>query len=487
METPLARWSIALVVLSGPPSAAHALTAPASGAVAKPADFDLRLPFANGESVYFSSGYSPSGGSSLHAGTDRTCCTNDYYALDFTLPAYADAGLGQPVLAVASGTVVLAGWSTSGWENYGQRIYIQHDYSADGHTYISLYAHLNAIDVNQGDHVVQGQQIGELGRSCAGVIDSTCFGTHLHFALHQDSSIGGSGTGGSYAGHAVVPELFDGYEDLHAGLSLTSHNNGQPPLPCQTIADAEVVLEENGPCFSRRGTAAYWHDESAGHDGHCLWTYTTAAASPDNHGYWLLDFAAAGRYTLAAYIPAPFGQSQQSTYRVRHAGTEQALAASQASAPDGWLGLGSFDFSAGGDQWLRLVDNTGEPYSAGSNTKIAFDALRVTPADAGSAPGDASAPHDANTPLDASAPPDASAVRDSSTQVDGWTTRPDSVASVDVVATSGCGCSHAGAVETSGAGVLGVALLGWRRRHRSIDRCRSDATVTDLTRYSGVR
>src|SRR5688572_15857770 len=102
-----------------------ATTSPLTGAEPLPAGLDLSWPFAAGEEVHLLSGYSPSGGSSLHDGLARTSSTNDYYALDLTLEAHEDHGRGQPVLAAASGTVVKAGWATSGWANYGQRILMQ--------------------------------------------------------------------------------------------------------------------------------------------------------------------------------------------------------------------------------------------------------------------------------------------------------------------------------------------------------------------------
>ncbi len=361
----------------------QAVTPPASGAVALPAGFDIRLPFTAGETCYVSSGYGPSGGSSLHDGTDNTSSANDYYALDFIMPQYgSNNGLGQPVLSVASGEVVRAGWATAGWANYGLRVIIRHDFNADGHVYHSVYAHLNAIYVSEGQLVGQGEHLGDLGDSCEGDTQNlSCpwFGAHLHWVLHQDSTIGGSGTGGSYGGHAVVPEFFDGYEDLTAGQTLTSSNNGQPPQPCQLIQPVETILEDDGPCFQRFGPTSYWHDESTGHGAHSVWTYTIDAATPDNWVRWNLHFAQSGSYELWAYVPGAWGQSVQAPYVVRHDGAESTVTRDQSSASDDWLSLGTFDFAAGADQWVSLADNTGEAYTGTNGTTIAFDALRIAP------------------------------------------------------------------------------------------------------------
>ncbi|MFH2006274.1 MAG: peptidoglycan DD-metalloendopeptidase family protein [bacterium] len=365
--------------------ASWGITTPVAGAVSLPAGFDIRLPFTAGETCYVSSGYGPNAGSSLHSGTNNASSANDYYALDFIMPQHPNNGLGQPVRAVAAGTVVKAGWATAGWANYGLRVIIQHDYNADGHTYISLYAHLNALYVGEGAHVNQGDHIGDLGDSCEGDIQNlSCpfFGAHLHWAMHRDSTIGGSGTGGSYGGNAVVPEFFDGYEDIVQGQTLTSSNNGQPPQPCQTIDPVETILEDDGPCFQRFGPSQYWHDEGSGHGGHSVWTYTIDQASPDNWARWNLHFAQAGDYDVWAYVPAAFGESQQAHYTVRHNGSEQVVTVDQTTTPNDWLSLGTFSFAAGGDQWVSLADNTGEPYTDVNGTTIAFDALKIAPSGA---------------------------------------------------------------------------------------------------------
>lgn len=218
--------ALALTAAAAPRAVAQ--TPPIAGAVALPSAADFRAPFSAGERVRILSGYSPSGGSSLHDGTDRASYANDYYALDLVSADRPDSGLGQPIVAPLAGVVVKAGWASAGWANYGQRVILRHDLG-DGHTYYTLYAHLSRIDVSEGDSVARGEALGALGRSCQGALSCSSFSTpHLHFAMHRDSSIGGSGTGGSYGGHAVVPEAFDGAERLAPGDVLTSSNGTGP-------------------------------------------------------------------------------------------------------------------------------------------------------------------------------------------------------------------------------------------------------------------
>ena len=361
-----------------------AITNPISGSVPKPGAFQVSWPFQAGQRVHVTSGYGSGMGSTLHRNTNAPGNANDHFALDLTLPDHPNNGHGQPVLAMASGTIVKAGWATAGWANYGLRVIVRHDWNDDGHTYITHYAHLDQLSVSEGDRVAQGQQLGTLGDSCEGDIQNRAcpfFGAHLHVAMHRDSSVGGSGTGGTYGGNAVVMEPIDGAEDIVQGNRFTSQNNGQPPQPCQIIGRREATLEDDGPCLQRFGPPQFWHDEAQGHGGHAFWTYTIAEPAPDNHVRWSLHFAEAGEYDLWAFIPRAFGESGQARYRVRHEGREDQALRSQRDAPDDWLSLGRFRFGAGGDQWVALEDNTGEPYiDANNNTKIVFDALRVAPA-----------------------------------------------------------------------------------------------------------
>jgi len=214
-------------------TSSSAITTPTGGAVAFPSSVKLVLPFPAGAKIRISSGYSPTGGSSLHDGTMRTSSANDYYALDLVYDGIADGGFGKPVLAPLDGKVVKSGWASVGWANYGQRVILRHDLG-DGHVYHSIYCHLNAIapEMVEGATISKGSRIGDLGRSCMGALSCSSFsGAHLHWSIHRDSTIGGSGTGGSYGGVAVVPEPFDGSEDLKRTNVLTSTNGATTTPP----------------------------------------------------------------------------------------------------------------------------------------------------------------------------------------------------------------------------------------------------------------
>ena len=86
---------------------------------------------------------------------------------------------GTPVYAAADGVVVFAGPDNkaiySPWQNfYGNLIVLKHE--DDLYT---LYAHLSKIDVQAGDIVHVGEQIGEVGQT------GVAIGSHLHFEVRQ--------------------------------------------------------------------------------------------------------------------------------------------------------------------------------------------------------------------------------------------------------------------------------------------------------------
>lgn len=77
---------------------------------------------------------------------------------------------GQPVIASAAGKVVYAG---SGLRGYGKLVIIKHN-----KTYLSVYAHNSEILVKEGQTVVKGQKIAEMGNTDADQVK-------LHFEIRR--------------------------------------------------------------------------------------------------------------------------------------------------------------------------------------------------------------------------------------------------------------------------------------------------------------
>lgn len=84
------------------------------------------------------------------------------------------ASYGTTIIASDSGTVIAAGWHYS----YGNYVEIDH-----GNGYKTLYAHMSAISVSQGQAVSQGDKIGEVGST------GNSTGNHCHFEMYYNDAL----------------------------------------------------------------------------------------------------------------------------------------------------------------------------------------------------------------------------------------------------------------------------------------------------------
>ncbi|WP_100374018.1 murein hydrolase activator EnvC family protein [Bacillus sp. FJAT-45037] len=78
-----------------------------------------------------------------------------------------------PIVAVGDGQVVRAYYSNS----YGNTVLISH--IVDGRQITTLYAHLENLEVRDGQTVSKGQRLGMMGNT------GRSFGPHLHFEVHE--------------------------------------------------------------------------------------------------------------------------------------------------------------------------------------------------------------------------------------------------------------------------------------------------------------
>jgi murein DD-endopeptidase MepM/ murein hydrolase activator NlpD len=75
---------------------------------------------------------------------------------------------GTPVVAAAQGTVIFAGWQNG----YGQIVIIDH-----GNGLTTRYGHLSGIDVEIGQQLARGEQLGRVGST------GRSTGPHLHYEV----------------------------------------------------------------------------------------------------------------------------------------------------------------------------------------------------------------------------------------------------------------------------------------------------------------
>jgi len=93
---------------------------------------------------------------------------------------------GAPIYAAYFGLVVEAGYSDQG--GYGRRVVIEHE----TRRYSTLYAHLKDVQVQVGDVVEAGKQIGTMGGNVEDKQRGASGGTHLHFEVILRDPVPGS-------------------------------------------------------------------------------------------------------------------------------------------------------------------------------------------------------------------------------------------------------------------------------------------------------
>lgn len=161
----------------------------------------LSLPFEGPYEV--ETGYGHESTSWTHNTIGRDGAANDFFALDFNLPA------GTEVLSVAPGRVVTCQHRDDG---YGQYIVIDH-----GHGVTSIYAHLSERafpEVSYGKPEVWVKRSEVIGKSG----DSGTGWPHLHLAVHTGAMLSHSGC--DVGGKATVPEPIGGYYGIRKGHVL---------------------------------------------------------------------------------------------------------------------------------------------------------------------------------------------------------------------------------------------------------------------------
>lgn len=300
------------------------------------------------------------------------------------------------------------------------------------------YLHMarSSIVVRESQRLRRGDRMGRVSNEFGGTPTTI----HLHYDLQQN--VRGLGM-------VFVPtymSLVRSYEELL----------GVEAMPCAVIPAEGATLDDAGPCLSLFGPTRYWRVETTGgHEGGFRWTNGYEGPTPSNWAQWRLHFAAAGTYAVEVNVVPPFNTSTRVPYVVRHAGEETAIVVDQSTAT-GWVRLGVLDFAEGGDQLVRVADNTGE---IEMDRHITVDAVRLVPADA--------------------LPPDAGVTEDAGAVViadSGVEAEPDAGSDAAVVrfegeVEAGCSCRTSGARGSRGAmlatlPLLAVIAIAARRRRR---------------------
>lgn len=138
-------------------------------------------------------------GSFMRPATGQITSYFGYRTLNGTTRLHAGVDIGQgnrtnvPIVSVANGTVSKVNTGCDPWNGYlgnscggqwGNYIMIKHN--VNGTEYETVYAHLSAVLVAEGQEVAKGQMIGIMGNS------GSSTGAHLHFEIHSPNRVQGN-------------------------------------------------------------------------------------------------------------------------------------------------------------------------------------------------------------------------------------------------------------------------------------------------------
>ena len=153
-----------------------------------------------------------------------------------------------------------------------------------------------------------------------------------------------------------------------AGVIPQGQGNSSPPPTAN-----EIIVDALGEGWTQGGSGAAWRTASNGYNGSALWANNNAFIQPlYNWGRWYPKLQAR-KYELFAYIPKGLATTTNARYWIYHAGQYDSLAVSQAAYQDSWVSLGTYNFSAQGDEYISLSDVTYEPFGS---TVVVWDAVK---------------------------------------------------------------------------------------------------------------
>lgn len=114
-----------------------------------------------------------------------------------------------------------------------------------------------------------------------------------------------------------------------------------------------------------------WRDMNVGYGNNHMWyAFSTASTTADTcYATWKPKLSKDGAYEVSVYIP--FSNATSAIYKVYHKDGMSAVVINQKIYASTWVSLGTFNFAATGNGYVRLGDGTG---TAGQ--QLIFDAVK---------------------------------------------------------------------------------------------------------------
>ena len=287
-------------------------------------------------------------------------------------------GFGQDlVYAVDDGIVRKSRWfhpsehDNTSEAGYGLYLDIEHAGERG-----SLYGHLAAVFVDEGDTVSRGQVVGALGTT------GRSSGPHLHFQAAK-------GPDAAPAYHSFDPYGWDRsfvggtppnpppFPDPHRGAGWSERllEPGQSGPACPSYCGEEIVDDDSSDvvfgCLSGAACAGWQRDERGYGSGHHF--VAPNGATADHFATYTCSNCAPGAYRVKAFIP--FGSGIANTHIARYELGAEVSILDQHTEGGRWQTIGIFDYMS--TPWVRLSDRSDRHnYTAPRHQKIAADAIK---------------------------------------------------------------------------------------------------------------
>ncbi len=286
----------------------------------------------------------------------------------------------EPVLSVAAGTVIRAGW----YDPYNHQSALGLWAAVDhGNGYVTAYGHLSALMVYNGEKVSTQWQLGTSGTT------GSSTGPHLHMAtyyLPNWSATDPFGWTGSYPDPNVVPDHYLWVDNPGTGYTVPDlSGNGSAVYPGATLVD------DGSTGWSSTGS---WIRDTASTDINGALHYTaTSSGSATATATWQPQLPGDGYYEVGTFVNDNHASSSWAPYTVysgdannagtivshniivdeSHIGSFQGPYGWENTGPQ-WVSLGTYYFRAGQPDRVVLSNATGE-----NGLQISADAVEFVP------------------------------------------------------------------------------------------------------------
>ena len=285
----------------------------------------------------------------------------------------------EPVLSVAAGTVIRAGWYNplNHQSSLGMWVAVDH-----GNGYVTAYGHLSAITVYNGEQIGTQWQVGTSGTT------GSSTGPHLHMATYYYPSWSATdpfGWSGNYPDPNIVP-------DNYLWVDNPGTNYSVPLLSANGIAiyPGATWVDDSTSGWSSTGN---WNTATSNTDirGNLHWTATTSGAATAT-ATWQPTIPSDGYYEVGVFVDDNHASSSWAPYTVysvdpttgaqvshtiyvdeTHIGSFQGPFGWENTGSQ-WISLGTYYFKAGTSGRVVLSNATGE-----DGAQVAADGAEFAP------------------------------------------------------------------------------------------------------------